>query len=207
MKKRVHNINIQVYVTDTSALKDPILYNKLLEKMPNYRKEKINNFNFPKDRNLSLAAGVLLSYSLKKNGYAEEELEIAYGEFEKPYFKNHPELNFNLAHSGERAICAIAISKQPLGNEIGCDVEENTPEQIEYLKEYNMSVEQWTRLESYAKATQTDLEKLFYGEASIMPGFMFTHPEIEPNYEYNICCRSKIPSENIQYVDLKEIEL
>ena len=56
LKKSVHNINIQVYVTDTSALKDPILYNKLLEKMPNYRKEKINNFNFPKDRNLSLAA-------------------------------------------------------------------------------------------------------------------------------------------------------
>ena len=65
MKKSVHNINIQVYVTDTSALKDPILYNKLLEKMPNYRKEKINNFNFPKDRNLSLAAGTKLFFEEK----------------------------------------------------------------------------------------------------------------------------------------------
>lgn len=205
MKKSIHNLNIQVYITDVSCLKDPILYNKFFAKAMDYRKEKINAFQFAKDRNLSLAAGILLSYGLKQADYNEQELEIAYGEFNKPYFKNHPELEFNIAHSGERVMCAIAVSNQPLGNEIGCDVEENTPEQAEYLKEFNMTVEQWTRLESYAKATQTDLENLFYGKTNIVPGFVFTHPEIEPQYEYNICCRSKIPSENIHFIDLKTI--
>lgn len=205
MQKNVQNIQVNVYITDVSSLNDPILYNKFLGTVPKYRVEKINSFTFPKDRNLCLGAGILLGYALKQAGYDEQTLEIAYGEFDKPYFKNHPEMDFNLAHSGERAMCAIAVSDRPVGNEIGCDVEECTREQVEYLNSQNMTLPQWTKIESYAKATQTDLENLFFGKAKVTPGFIFTCPEIEPQYNYTICCRSQIPGENIHFIDLKEL--
>lgn len=205
MDKTVHNLNIHVYITDVSCLDDPILYNHLLMKVPKYRQKKISSYIFPKEHNQSLGAGILLGYALKQAGYEEKNLEIAYGEFDKPYFTGHPELNFNLSHSGERAMCAIAISNSSLGNEIGCDVEEITAEQVKYLESQNMTIYQWTKIESYAKATQTDLETLFFGKAKVNPEFMFTCPEIESQYSYTVCCRSPIPEENIHFLNLKDL--
>lgn len=203
----VKHVEAQVYIADTSVLSDPILFNKMLEKVPAYRQEKVKACQEPKERNLSLAAGVLLNHALRKNGYDEKDFEVEYNEYGKPYFPNHLEITFSLAHSGERAICAMLISAQPVGGEIGCDVEERTIEQVEYLQQNNFTLEQWTKLESYAKATQTELDDLFFGKARITPGFIFTCPDVEEQYSYTVCCRSKIPGENIHVIDLKEIKI
>ena len=202
MTDMVHNIYVKVYIADSSKLQDKGLFQQLYDNANEYRREKIDKTEEQREKQAALAAGVLLSRALKEAGYKEQELELQFNNNGKPFYSKHPELGFSLAYSGDRAMCAIVIADGPIGAEIGCDVEENTKELAEYLDEYNMTADKWTRLESYAKATQADMESLFYGSASVIPGFIFSHPELDDNYKYNICCRTKIPSENIIIVDL-----
>ena len=200
----VKSLNVQVYIADVTALDDPILYNKYLAEVPAYRQAKVKECTEKSQQNLVLASGVLLQHGLRQAGY-EPELELEYSEEGKPFFPGHPELAVSLARSGQRAMCAVAVAGGPVGCEIGCDLEEKTKEQIDALSAQNMTLEQWTKLESYAKATQTDMGSLFYGKAKVIPGFVFSQPDVEALYVYTICCRSKIPAENIHPVDLKKL--
>jgi len=204
MADMIHNIQVKVYIADSSKLGDKALFQKLYDEATEYRKHKVDGAEEQRGRQAVLAAGALLSRALREAGYDEGELDLQFNNNGKPFYAQHPELDFSLAYSGDRAMCAIAIADGPLGAEIGCDVEENTKELAEYLDEYNMTADKWTRLESYAKATQSDMESLFYGSAKVIPGFIFSHPELEDNYKYNVCCRTKIPSENMIVVDFSK---
>lgn len=204
MADMIHNIQVKVYIADSSKLGDKALFQKLYDEATEYRKNKVDGAEEQRGRQAVLAAGALLSRALREAGYDEGELDLQFNNNGKPFYAQHPELDFSLAYSGDRAMCAIAIADGPLGAEIGCDVEENTKELAEYLDEYNMTADKWTRLESYAKATQSDMESLFYGSAKVIPGFIFSHPELEDNYKYNVCCRTKIPSENMIVVDFSK---
>ncbi|WP_297966505.1 4'-phosphopantetheinyl transferase superfamily protein [uncultured Anaerovibrio sp.] len=204
MADMIHNIQVKVYIADSSKLGDKALFQKLYDEATEYRKNKVDGAEEQRGRQAVLAAGALLSRALMEAGYDEGELDLQFNNNGKPFYAQHPELDFSLAYSGDRAMCAIAIADGPLGAEIGCDVEENTKELAEYLDEYNMTADKWTRLESYAKATQSDMESLFYGSAKVIPGFIFSHPELEDNYKYNVCCRTKIPSENMIVVDFSK---
>jgi phosphopantetheinyl transferase len=202
MADMVHNLNVKVYITDSSKLADKERFQALYDNATDYRKDKVDKAEAQRDKQATLAAGALLTRALKEAGYNEQELELQFNNNGKPFFAQHPELDFSLAYSGDRAMCAVAVADGPLGAEIGCDVEENTKELAEYLDEYNMTADKWTRLESYAKATQSDMKSLFYGSATVIPGFIFSHPELDDNYKYNICCRTQIPSENMVIVEL-----
>lgn len=197
-------MTVGVYIADVSSLEDPILFNKTLERVPKYRQEKVMACETIEEKRLMLASGVLLSQGLIDCGMDEKDLEIGYNKDGKPYFVGYPGIDFSIARSGQRAMCAITMTDDPVGCKIGCDVEEKSKEQIDYLSTQNLTVEQWTRLESYAKATQTDMATLFYGEAKVVPGYVFIQPEVEELYVYTICCQSKIPKENIHIVDLKK---
>ncbi|ORT99189.1 hypothetical protein D081_2159 [Anaerovibrio sp. JC8] len=201
MSDMVHNLNVKVYIADSSKLSDAALFQRLYDTATNYRREKVDKAEEKREKQAVLAAGALLSRALTEAGYKESELDLQFNNNGKPFFAKHPELDFSLAYSGDRAMCALAVADGPLGAEIGCDVEENTKELAEYLDEYNMTADMWTRLESYAKATQSDMESLFYGSASVIPGFIFSHPELDDNYKYNVCCRTKVPSENMIIID------
>lgn len=79
--------------------------------------EKAAKLRFPEDRILSLGAGLLLDRGLQKYGLREREVELEYRHNGKPYLKNHPELFFNLSHSGTMVMAAFS------DREIGCDIE------------------------------------------------------------------------------------
>lgn len=67
---------------------------------------------------LSLAAGILLDYGLQRQaGLREKDAEYFYGAQGKPYLANAPDVNFNLSHSGNYGMAAVA----PV--EIGCDIQ------------------------------------------------------------------------------------
>ncbi|WP_027407271.1 4'-phosphopantetheinyl transferase superfamily protein [Anaerovibrio sp. RM50] len=205
MSDMVHNIKVKVYIADSSKLNNPKLFKSFYDNATAYRKDKVDKIQEQRDKQSALAAGVLLTKALKEAGYDQQTLELKFNNNGKPFFAKHPELDFSLAYSGDRAMCALAVADGPLGAEIGCDVEENTKELAEYLDEYNMTADKWTRLESYAKATQSDMKSLFYGSATVIPGFIFSHPELDDNYKYNICCRTQIPSKNMVIVDLEQM--
>ena len=108
---------IKTYIACTDELENSMLFFSLYAGMPQYRKEKIDRMVFPKDKRLSLGAGVLLDYALTLEGVSDRE--IIYVQNQKPCLKNS-NIRFNLSHSGNMVFCAVS------DKDVGCDVEQIT---------------------------------------------------------------------------------
>lgn len=181
----------QIYIFDTKSLSDKAVFDKLYKTVPEYRQKKIDFYQYDKDKRLSLGVGLVLSYALDKAGFDEQELEWAYHESGKPYFKNEPEIQFCLSHSEERAMCAISMER------IGCDVEFITPDN-------EVDVEQWTKIESYAKAADIELTSLLDGKKIPDSKFIFRQVELNDGYKYTICSQNEIMPDQIWTLSLKD---
>ena len=64
----------------------------------------------------SAYAFLLLRYALKKEFGITEMPSFTYNEHGKPFFRDHPDIYFNMSHSGTRAVCAV--SRSPVGVDI-----------------------------------------------------------------------------------------
>ena len=97
-------------------------------------------------------------------GLELQKEEIAVGSCGKPYLVQHPEIHYNISHSGCYVVCAVS------GSEVGIDIQEKrvialdkigrkifSPEEYrEFLKseeKQDIFFRQWVRIESYLKWT------------------------------------------------------
>ena len=108
-----------VTILDTRTLEDPTAFQKAYRQVSLSRREKVDSCRFLKDKQLCLGAGLLLEQGLNKLGIFDAV--IALGECNKPYIANHPEVVFNLSHSGHYAACAF------YRKEVGIDVQQIVP--------------------------------------------------------------------------------
>ena len=157
---------ISVYTADCTALESETLFRRYYERMPAWRKVKIDRLRFGKDKRLSLGAGVLLDRALRDAGITEPGETVAFGENGKPAFPACPDVRFNLSHAGTKVMAAVA----PF--EVGCDVERIgagelsvaerffAPEETAFIRNLPTKEEQetlfcriWTLKESFMKAT------------------------------------------------------
>ena len=105
---------IKLYYLETDLIDK---YN--IDELSEYRLNKANRYKSNKDRNLSLAAGLVLNMGLKEfYNLKENEIDIGLSEYGKPYVINHPEINFNIAHSNSMSICVFSSTR------VGCDIEQ-----------------------------------------------------------------------------------
>lgn len=111
---------VVVYYYNCSTLKNKQLYDLLYGNLPEAKKHIVDQFKFEKDKFLSIGAWSVLSYALKDFKKNINDYTIAYTEHKKPYLENC-NIKFNISHSGDFTICAIAKS------EIGCDVQIHDP--------------------------------------------------------------------------------
>ena len=107
----------RIYIADISVLKDSSAFENLLKRVPDYRQKKAMSFKFPKGQMQSLGVGLLLHKACEDAGIVGADERVAYGENEKPYLADFPDVHFNLSHSGERMMCVLS----PF--DVGCDVE------------------------------------------------------------------------------------
>lgn len=155
---------VKVYIADATELKEKNLYNRLYMDLDIARRAKTDRFLFHKDKRLSVAAGALLQIALQMEHVRNPAIKVTpYG---KPYLSGIDRLYFNLSHSEEMVMCAIAEK------EVGCDVEkmavldrklaeyvmtEYELDQIYGLKrgkeQQELFFRLWTLKESYMKAT------------------------------------------------------
>ena len=217
---------IKVYIADVSILNDPSWYENASAGVSEERKRKAEGYRFLKDKTLSLGAGVLLRYALKRAGIDSAEMAVtAKG---KPYVKNHADFFFSLSHSGTLAMCVTA--EVP----VGCDVQEAkqapleashlvfSKEEREHLaglkeeaaRDYFFAV--WTGKESFLKMTGEGLSgrpdeftiALPPGEQEIR-GSMVTFWDIpcDGGYRAAVCAAGIHRREALsaEYVDLREI--
>ena len=163
---------MNIYYADARELDDEKIA-ACMGNLSEYRKNKISKLRYDKDKRLSLAAGILLSYSLKNYGISEKNCKYKVSEFGKPYLADYPDINFSLSHSGDLAALIIG------NNEIcGIDVEQikHFPSKEKVSKRFfnqkdfellsSLDGEEadryfakvWTRTESYAKMTGKGLD-------------------------------------------------
>ena len=99
-------------------LKTDLIDKYNIDELSKYRLDKANRYKSNKDRNLSLAAGLVFNMGLKElYNLKEKEIDIGLLEYGKPYVINHPEINFNIAHSNSMSICVFSSTR------VGCDIE------------------------------------------------------------------------------------
>lgn len=106
------------------------------ERLSDRRREKAARLRFRKDRILSLSAGLLLDQGLRNYGLTEKNEEIEYRYNGKPYLKNHPDIYFNLSHSGTMIMAAFSH------REIGCDIERIKEARMGVVRRYFTEKEQ-----------------------------------------------------------------
>lgn len=163
-----------MYITYTHLLENDKVFDEIYRSVPRYRKEKVNAYRFIKDKRLSLAAGYLLSYALKKRGLNESELICSVTENGHPYFVNAENLHFSLSHSGEMAMCIISDTP------VGCDVEILAGNE-------DMDLKRWTAMESYLKATDGVLDELLDFEPSDVTGYKISELNVGEKYKSSVC--------------------
>ncbi len=179
--------NTRIFIASAKELSDEKLFRKFYGQVPEYRKKKIDSYSDNKEKRLSLASGILLSKALLYAGYDESDLEYGYRESGMPYFKNEPDLHFSLAKSEERAVCAVSE------NPVGVDVE--------FIREKNeKDYEEWTKTESYAKATDTSLAVLLEGKSAFNTEFRFFFPDLKDGYKYAVCSEEFLNESHIEFV-------
>lgn len=157
------------YAADVDGLKAPAVFERLYRTLPLHRKDKIEKLRFEKDKRRCMGAWLLLMHALQAEGIAEREICLSYGEHGKPYLADHPELFFNLSHSGNRVLCAVS------DGEVGCDVQKIkrydgqlaerffSPEEYGYLSKVSkeerdtLFFRYWTLKESFIKNIGTGL--------------------------------------------------
>ena len=182
----------RIYIASVEGLKGEVLFKKFYEKMPDYRRKKIDSCADEKERRLSLGAGILLSFAVLNAGYSESELEYGYRESGMPFFKNEPNLFFSLSKSEEKVMCAV--SSDPIGVD------------VEFVRDSGKDYDSWIKAESYAKATDTGLSDILEGKTSMNSEFRFFFPDFGDGYKYAVCSEEFLNDEQFFYIkDIDEI--
>ena len=157
-------MNTKIFALNLETLEEYGDASQLLDRLPSWRRKAVLRLKSPAARLQSAGAGLLLYSALEYCGFSPL-YRVALTEKQKPFFPEHPELYFNLSHSGKRALCIIG------DQENGCDVETARayrpeiaerffgPSDREYLENAPEAERDavfcrlWTLKESFMKAT------------------------------------------------------
>ena len=132
--------------------------------------------------------------------------EIACAEGGKPYFKDHPELYFNLSHSGEFALCALSDAPVGVDIEAVCPRKEGLPaytfkgaDYERYLTlggDWGAFYTLWTEVESIIKYTGEGLKA--YRRAQLPEGCVLTNLSGD-GWKGAVCGHKRL--EQVEYLD------
>ena len=167
--KDVKNIGkLKIYIGDITLLKnDAEFFGICYKSLSDFRKRKCDRYKQIPDKARCVGAGMMLDIALSEYGLSERDSIYILGENGKPSIDGHPEICFNLSHSGDRVMCAISDTP------VGCDVEKIKPYRknldqiarrffdenerkkifIDAPKEAEVFYQIWTLKESYIKYT------------------------------------------------------
>lgn len=139
---------------------------QMMPELSEYRQQKVRQIRFLKDKLCSAGVGLLLNTGLKEYGLSGKEERVGFCGNRKPYLMDHPEIHFNLSHSGTMVMAAFA------DREIGCDIEKNGKADFRVARRFFHEAEQadleqqpdldaktdrfyryWTLKESFLKVT------------------------------------------------------
>ncbi|MED9989102.1 MAG: 4'-phosphopantetheinyl transferase superfamily protein [Coprococcus sp.] len=148
---------------------------KYLEELSEYRLEKVNRLRYEKDKKLSVAAGILLDRALKECHLSEKDCRYQIMEHGKVYLVDHPEIAFNISHSGCVAVlifhketkhdlsCGIDIEliqggREKIVNRLFSEADKEQYKKLDPDAAALYFARVWTRMESFGKMTGKGLD-------------------------------------------------
>ena len=154
---------MKVLVEDIVGEIDENRLRQALSTLPSARLELALHFRFPAGQYQSAAAWNLLARALREEYGITEAPALTYSEQGKPFFRDYPDIHFNLSHCRRGVACIV--DNQP----VGIDIEE-IGRGTESLAHYVLNDEEiqvfqdaenpqiaftkfWTMKESYLKLT------------------------------------------------------
>ncbi len=208
---------LNIYYAKTEPFQNVKAYEKGLLLLPVERVKKLERIKSEEVRCSSMVAGLLMQYGLEAAGVSKEELIFEKNADGKPYLKNHPEIFFNLSHSGEYA--ALAVSDK----EIGIDIEklqigkrklahrffsEEEYAALDVAWSDSAFTRTWTRKESYIKAVgmgmRMPLNEFSTVEDKVNDYFLESF-FLEGRYWLSVCQKKEPPKAEPKEVYLEEI--
>lgn len=153
---------MHIYAVDCTPLLDEAAVADALPYLDDKRRSRIRRLRVPLKRAQCVAAGLLLTKVLGKDGVAPD---LAYGENSKPYLADKTNTHFSITHSDKWVFLAVADC------EIGIDAQmphkvcprlaarSTSPEELVWVKENTDPhfTRLWTMKEAYLKYTGTGL--------------------------------------------------
>lgn len=200
---------VKVYIADITFLNDSNRYSEACDRLPQSRLDKALRMKTNKVKLQSVGAGWLLSKALEEFGIEYKSAKVSEDKFGKPYLVDYPDIYFNLSHSENRVMCAVANTP------VGCDVEFMKTERIDIAKRFftdgeyerivSCSKEKqketfyrfWTLKESYIKAVGEGLRipldsfEIVLGEHINIDDYHFKEYDLDDGYRYSICGQMK----------------
>lgn len=152
-----------IYYFDSIDLFTQEICNKMIEKLPYERQQKVLHYKRLVDKKLSIISYLLLMYGLKNEYAFSQTANFGYKENQKPYLLNNPNVQFNISHCDYCVV--VAISKREIGIDVQdfIDYDQRLAEVVcskEELDSLNSSdypeiifTRYWTLKESYVKMT------------------------------------------------------
>jgi len=214
------------YYSDTCALADRGLFERLYSTVSDYRRSKIDGYIFDKDKRLSLGVELLLRKALEDMGEDADLSCIDTVANGKPVIRGS-DFHFNLSHSEERVMCSVSDS------DVGCDVERIQPIDLDIARRYFYGTEYdaiaseslpdsrydlfyrfWTLKESFMKVTglgfelELDRFRISLGDPitvdqTVDAGpYHFREYFVDDGYRYACCSRSDDFEPEMRRVDL-----
>ena len=135
---------------------------RLLQGLPQWRLQKALSYRFDIDRFLCAKSFLMLEDMLREHCRLAVCPEFSYDSHGKPYFRDYPEIFFNISHCHRGIACAL------MDRPVGIDIEEIQydadlakvilcPEELEAVRSADEPAvkftELWTRKESFLKLT------------------------------------------------------
>ncbi len=117
---------MKTYIVKVDSISDAE-FNYMLKILPIERQKQILRQRIKQNTDNMLIGSILARYAIKNEfGIPIAKQVFSTGEHGKPYLKNHSDIHFNISHSGQYVVCAVADVP------IGIDVQK--------VSEFNLSV-------------------------------------------------------------------
>ena len=208
---------MKCYYLDVSVLEDASLFRRACDEQrwPE-RIRAAERLRRDSDRRLSLGAGLLASLFLpplcagmkERTGDGRDGfLRVGHSTHGKPFLEDHPDIHFNLSHSGHYAV--LSVGSTPNGVDVECrhDQFDGIASRFFTEQEYSLIkrsddpgslfVRIWTRKESYLKMTGEGLSadmRLIPVFPEAPQGSVF-YEHLLPGHRICVCCSPEEPFE------------
>lgn len=107
-----------IYLVEIKSPIDESIFNFLLKYVEPYKRKNILSHPKKEEADRMLVGDILVRFALKdKFSIPMSSLNIQLGEFGKPYLPEYPHIHFNISHSGNYVVCAVAEK------EVGIDIQ------------------------------------------------------------------------------------